>query len=60
MISIARSGNDWIVVQNGEPVSVHPTRGEAERCAFWLLRKYDGQFEELTRQAKNDRASRDG
>jgi hypothetical protein len=45
VISIARNGSDWIVVQNDALVSVHPTREEAERCAFWLVKTLGAHFE---------------
>ena len=40
MIDLEQRGNEWAVVQNGELVSLHPTRAEAERAVLWLGRRH--------------------
>ncbi len=45
MISIEKSGSEWRVVQDGNAVSVHPTREEAERAVEWLTKNHDHAVE---------------
>jgi hypothetical protein len=42
MFSIEQRHQDWVVLEHGEVVSVHPTRVEAERAVVWLIVHTDG------------------
>ena len=42
MFSIEQRHQDWVVLEHGELVSVHPTRVEAERAVVWLIVHTDG------------------
>jgi hypothetical protein len=42
MFSIEQRHQDWVVLEHGEVVSVHPTRVEAERAVVWLMVHTDG------------------
>ena len=39
MVSIEQHEYEWLVLANGELLSIHPTRHEAERAAQWLTRE---------------------
>ena len=45
MVSIEQHEYEWVVLVNGELMSIHPTRGEAERAARWLLREQHAEPE---------------
>jgi hypothetical protein len=42
MFSITRRHQEWVVLEDDELVSVHPTREEAERVVIWLMRHAEG------------------
>jgi hypothetical protein len=41
MYSIERNGREWVVMQAGNRVSLHPTKDEAQRTVEWLLAHHD-------------------
>jgi hypothetical protein len=42
MFSIEQRHQDWVVLEHGEVVSLHPTRVEAQRAVVWLIVHTDG------------------
>jgi hypothetical protein len=50
VVSIEKREYEWVVMANGELMSIHPTRGEAERAALWLTRELPVEPEVKLRQ----------
>jgi hypothetical protein len=50
VVTIERHEYEWVVLANGELVSIHPTRSEAERAALWLTREQPVEPEVKLRQ----------